>query len=789
MKNRTFSFINIFGLSVGLATCFLLILYIFDETSYDKHHQDPEQLYRIALESKGEKWAALPAPAAQSLKADFAEVEQVTRVLNFPNVERFLLKDENSDVQFYETGGYYVDSTFFKVFTYDFLYGDQEALNRPNIIVISEEVASKLFGTGNPIDQIISIEIPFGKLDYTVKGVFKRNLKSHLSANLILSIQNDDVGQWVSQQTSWAHNNIFHTYLRLIKETDLIAFEQKLPAFLERHAGEDFRATNSRKSLFLQPVLDIYLKSSIGNEISSNGNITYIYIFASIAAFLLLIGCINFMNLSTARSEKRAKEVGIRKVMGAEKKSLIFQFLGESILMCALALFLALTLVILCLPFFNAFTTKSLTLLQTPAIMYWIGGLALFTGLLSGIYPAFYLSSFKPATVLKGKLTNTISAAMIRKGLVVFQFAISGSLILVSVIIWQQLDFIKNQDLGFNKDQQIVFPFRNASTVENYTALKTEVLKNTKIVSATAGTTYPGFQLVQDLLFYAEGKTIEDQVDIRFAQGYDDYIETLGYEILYGSSLPSYSRDSSEAIVLNETAVRQLGYNLEEAVGRKIFYEVNQEKRGLEIVGVVKDFHYQSLHEPITPYGIVRLDQGRPTYFIANVRNGDFKNVVSDMEKAWAKVNPETPFEYSFMDEDFQRNYQSDQRSSDVILYFTLIAVFIACVGLFGLASFTTEQRRKEVGVRRVLGASVMGIIGLHLKGFLRLVMIAMLIASPLSYYLGNKWLQDFAFSINVSWQLFAVAGVLALFIAFITVSYQVIKTALTNPVNSLRSE
>ncbi|EZH72495.1 ABC transporter permease [Aquimarina atlantica] len=792
IKNKFFSLINIFGLAVGLATCFLLMLYVFNETSYDKHHKDVNQIYRVALEAAGEKWAAGPAPLAQGLASDFAEVEQVTRILNFPTTDKMLLKDENANVSFYETNGYYVDSTFFKVFTYDFSYGDLEtALNQPNTVVISEAIAHKLYGDANPINKIINIEIPYGKYNYTVKGVFKNNGdKSHINANFFLSMQNGDIGEWVGQQTNWAYNNIFHTYIKLKKGVNTGNFEEKLPAFLKRNAAVDFKEMNLSKQLFLQPVKDIYLKSDIGNELSTNGNMTYLYIFGSIAAFLLLIACINFMNLSTARSEKRAKEVGVRKVMGAHKQSLIFQYLGESLMMSVLALALSMVIVVLFLPIFNEFSQKELMPFENSQLMFWVIGLTLFTGLLSGLYPAFYLSSFKITTVLKGKLANSFSATFIRKGLVVFQFAISVCLILVAVVIVKQLDFIKNQDLGFKKDQQIILPLRSASVVGNYNAFKDEMLKDPKVASVSAASTYPGFDLVQDMFIYAEGKSLDDKIEIHYAQAYEDYIKTLGYELIRGRFLSTNPEADLDGVVLNETAIKQLGYDVDNAIGKKVYHEFDKQPQSLHIVGVIKDFHSRSFHNSILPYAIRKFSNGtQPSYFIVNIKEGQFDNALASVKSVWEKVNPDTPFQYSFLDQDFQRNYEKEQRMSDVIICFTLIAIFIACLGLLGLASFTTEQRKKEVGIRRVLGASVIGITTLLSKDFLKLVVAAIAFASPISYYLGKRWLEGFAYHIDMSWWLFVITGGVALGIAFATVSFQVIKAAVSNPVKSLRTE
>ena len=791
VKNKVFSFINIFGLAVGLATCLLIMLYVFDELSYDKHHKNKEQLYRVATESNGDKWAGSPAPFAQGLKKDFAEIEQVARFIKFPNIDKMLLKNAKNNSQFYETNGYYIDADFFRIFTYDFKYGNQDALNQPNTLVISEAIAKKLFGNDNPIDKVINVEIPYGKLDYTVKGVFKNTQhKSHINAHFFLSMENGDIGQWVKQQTNWNNNSIFHTYLKLKAGTNVAAFEAKLTPFLQRNGGADLKAAGVSKSLFLQPVQDIYLKSAIGYEISANGSMTYLYIFGAIAAFVLLIACINFMNLSTARSEKRAKEVGVRKAMGAKKAALIWQFLGESLIMSLFALFVSIVLLVSALPVFNAFIQKNIDLFQNPALVLWIAGITIFTGLLSGLYPAVYLSSFKPISVLKGKMATGMSALFIRKGLVVFQFAVSISLIIVAVVIWQQLNLIRNTDLGFNKSQQLILPFQSRTSANNYTALKNEILAQSNVLSATSGSSYPGIGLLEDFLLYAEGKTLNDKVDVGFVRANDDYIETLGYKILYGRGFSKNMATDSNTIILNEAAIKQLGYDPETAVGRKVYYEADNKQFSKEIVGIMKDFNYQSLHNAIAPYGVIRLSSDQqPSYFITTIREGNAQNTIAAIEKIWKKINPETPFEFTFLDREFQKSYEKEERTAGIIIYFTIIAIFIACLGLFGLATFTAEQRTKEIGIRKVLGASVVSIITLLSKDFLTLVLISCLAAFPLGYWAMSKWLQDFAYRVDITWTIFALSGFTTTLIALLTVGYQAIKAALMNPVKSLKAD
>jgi putative ABC transport system permease protein len=796
-KNKAFSFINIFGLAVGLATCLLIMLYIIDESSYDKHHKDVERVFRVVSKNpKGEGWAAGPGPLAAGLKNDLPEVEQSARLLTFPDIATMLLKYEHNSAskQFFEANGYYVDSTFFQVLSYDFIYGNAaSALSKPNSTVISKELAGKFFGNDDPVGKAIAITTPFGEFNYTVTGVFSSDKnKSHIPANFFLTMRNNDMWNWVQNQTRWTTNNIFFTYIKLKEGVNTAAFEKKLNTFFDGYAGDDMKAAGFSKTLFIQQVKDIYLHSDLGNEIGANGNITYLYILGSIGAFILMIACINFMNLSTARSQKRAKEVGVRKVMGAEKSSLIRQFLGESFITCMIALVLALALAWILLPVFNNLTQKNIAPSEKPVLILWITGLAMTTGLLSGLYPAFYLSAFKPAAVLKGKILNSFSATAIRKGLVVFQFTISICLVLGAIVTWQQLNLFKNQQLGFNKEQQIVLPmqksYKNSET--DFTRLKNELLKNHNVKAVTSGSTYPGIPDLNDMLFYPEGKTASDMVDIRLSSIENDYIQTLGIKLISGRTFSKEFTADSASIILNETAVKDLGYEPTNAVGKKIQYDFGNFHGVVQIVGVVKDFNFESLHNTIKPCGFTTgLFANKYGYAIASVKTNDYPQLLKEVERSWTQLNPGTPFLYSFIDQDFQRNYEKERRTSNIIVYFTFIAVFIACLGLFGLAAFSAEQRTKEIGIRKVLGASVTSVTALLSKDFIKLIIIAIVIASPLAWYCMNLWLQSFAYRISISWWMFAAAGILALLIAVITISFQAIKAAVTNPVKSLKTE
>jgi putative ABC transport system permease protein len=792
-SNKGFSFINISGLSIGMTTCVLIMLYVLDEMSYDRHHQDGDRIFRIASSVKDEKWVAAPAPLAEGLKKDFAEVEETTRLLRFPGAEKMLLKDEQSKKQFFETNAYYVDSTFFRIFNYDLKYGDlRTALQEPNSIVISEAVATKFFGNENPVNNVLKVGLAFGDFNYTIKGVIRntRN-RSHIPANLLLSMNNGDVGGWVNTQTNWASNSIFHTYVKLKAGTSSQFFESKLNDFLNRNGGDDFKAAGFTKELFIQPVEDIYLHSDHGYEVAPNGNIKYLYIFTSIAAFLLLIACINFMNLSTARSEKRAREVGLRKAVGSGKSALVSQFLSESLLMSGLALALSFVLIQLLLPIFNQLTNKELSLLQVPNVYTWLIGLTVATGLISGMYPAFYLSSFMPATVLKGKLRNTVAAVTIRKGLVVFQFTISIVLILGAMVTGLQMKYLSNQRLGFDKNQKIILPLQTNASRANGKTLANELLSNADVVGAAIGGAYPGIESVTSMLFHGEGKAIHENADIRTMYAETGYIETLGIELLRGRGFADEFTNDLDALVLNEAAINQLGYTVDNAVGKKVYYEFQNATHAMNIIGVVKDYHFQSLHQKIKPLALTCAPffSGPGAYLILDVKSRDYSELLTTLQKTWNKINPDAPFAYSFLDEDFQKNYAKEERTSRFVQYFTLVAIVIACMGLFGLATFTAEQRIKEIGVRKVLGASVPQIVTLLSKDFLKLVMVSIVLSSPIAYYGMNQWLQGFAYRIDLQWWVFGMAGITAVLIALFTVSFQAIKAAIANPVNSLKSE
>jgi putative ABC transport system permease protein len=805
LKSKLFSAINVFGLSVGMTCCMLLLLYIQSEISFDKHHQHADDIYLLRSENvqaNGDKMdnPRGPAPYAQAVKAEFPEVEQVTRLWqNFLEDKTLLTVEggEKADVSFYETKGIHVDSTFFDVFSYQFLEGDfRTALNDPHSVVLSEEVARKLFGKESALNKTIKIGGKSGNGEnFKVTGVYiDEGARSHIDARYFVSMHAGWIGTYLNQPNlNFTNNNMFYHYLRLKPGASADQFNQKLPSFIEKYARKDLKLAGFEKNLFLLPVTEIHLFNKIDKIVTPTTGKTYLYVLASIAIFTLLIACINFMNLATARSAKRAAEVGMRKVMGAGKGGLVGQFLGESMVLTFLALIIAVACVILFLPMFNQLADKSLRIneLFEPEIVVAFLALALMTGLLAGSYPAFYLSVFNPLDVIKGKFVNSVSATTLRRGLVVFQFVISIGLVVATMVIQRQIKFMREQPLGFTKDQQIVIPFRSKEARMQYTALRNEVLQNNQIASASGTSYYPGILNPSDMSVFLPGQSVNEDGTVKTNWVAPDFMKSMGFEITKGRMFSEqFPGDTNYKMVVNEATLRKFGIPLEKAVGQRLNFNKGENEIGsLEIVGVVKDFHFQDLHKVIEPYAFFLSSDNNFNYLIAHVNSRNVGSVLPFLEKEWKALIPNEPFAYSFLDEDFQSNYTADARTSRIVNSFTIISILISCLGLFGLATFAAQQRIKEIGVRKVLGASIGSIVGLLSGDFIKLVIVSIVIATPLTWYVMDKWLQDFAYRISIQWWMFVLAGALAVIIAMITVSSQAVKAAIANPVKSLKSE
>jgi putative ABC transport system permease protein len=796
MRSKAYSLINILGLSLGISCCLLLALYIQDEYSYDRHHERLDDLYRISTHFESDrgidKLKSTSPPVAMTVWAEVPEVEYALRLLSPPGVDRNLIKYE--DNFFYETGGFIADSTLFDVLTYELTKGNpKKALVNANSVVISEALAKKLFGSEEASDKMITITQGGSTGTYKVTGVFKNDKKSHIQANFFTSMTSSGWGEYLRTDpeaaNEWGGQNFVPAYLKLVPGHNREEVVRKINGVLVKHGAEDMKALGMKKSLGLEAVKDIYLKSDIGQS----PRIIYLRVIGSIAVFILLIACINFMNLSTARATKRAAEIGIRKVMGAFRSSLIRQILGEAMVIVALSIVVSIVIVQLALPLFNNLTGKVITF-GTENILYFgiaLAGITVVTGLVAGSYPAFYLSSFQPAQVLKGKTMLGNASRWLRRSLVVFQFMIAIILACGMFVISKQLDYMQNKSLGFNASAKVIIPLRTSDAKRQYEALKTELLRKNNAQSVSAADYTPGNTIWSDMMFYSEGGNMEKAVLHRRNRIDAGYMEMLGIKLIAGRAFTNNrSMESQNKLIVNRASVKKLGYTPEKIVGEHLYFEWQGQHHSYEVIGVMEDYHQNSLKEEINPiiFEIAR-DSSRYSNLVAQVDTGHFSEALSGIEQTWKALVNDTPFEFSFLDQNIQKQYDEDRLMSRVISSFTLIAMLISCLGLYGLSSYMAERRFKEIGIRKVMGASVNQIVALMSKEFIRLVIVALVLSVPLAWYGMERWLEGFAYRVPVDAIIFVYAGGLALLIALATVSFESIKAAVTNPVESLRNE
>ncbi len=787
-RNRVYAFINILGLALGLTVTILVFMFVKDETSYDKHWSGSDRIYRTGIKADmmGQKMDApvSPSPMSQALRTEFNDIETATR-LQTVNQE-ILMRHEQTKV--YIQKGVYADSTFFSVFDYEFVHGNPEtALNEPNALVLTEESARKLFGDENAMGGIVNYD---NRRDYIVKGIVKQP-KSHSHFEFDMFMAQNDV------QNIWISNN-FYTYFKLKEGADLPAFEKEMKAnFLKKIEPnvetflkvtiEEFMKQGNSFEYQIQPLQSIHLHSHKDWEIQQNGNIIYVYVFIGIALLVILIAGINFMNLSTARSGKRAKEVGVRKVSGASRQMLIFQFLTESIIQSFIALFLAYILVELFLPGFNNVMGTDLYLFNDylGQTIFFSVLVALFYGLFAGSYPAFFLSGFQPVSVLKGDLTKTKKGAMLRKSLVVTQFAASIILIIGMIIIFQQISYLHNKDIGFKGDQVLIVPIQTDQMTENFRNYKDIFLKNSQVLSVSRASYFPGDTPNQNM-FVLEGT--EEQLPLWNMEVDFDFFKTLDVELVEGRTFDiEKDNDSIPSFILNETAVRNL--NIENAVGKRMgnYYNQQGDLRYGNIIGIVKDFHIEGFDQPIRP---MILSISNQVWFTAfKISSENMNTTIAYIEDEWNKLEPSHPFRYTFLDEKFGAMFKQQESFGTMFLYLTILAIIISAMGLYGLASYTAEQRTKEIGVRKVLGASVGQIMHMLNKDFIKLVLIANIFAWPISYLLAKDWLSNFSYQIDMPILPFVFATLMALIIALITVSTQSYLAANSDPVDALKYE
>jgi len=795
-RHKVFSFINILGLALGLACCITIFLFVQDEFRYDTFHSKGDRIYRLnnnRIRENGADFTAMTPPAlGPTLVKDYPEVQKTVR---FFDMRSPLVVYE--DKKFFEPDFLLADSSALEIFTLPLVKGNpQTALKEKFSLIITESTAKKYFGTENPMGKVVTVS---GELKFTVTGVMKDlPMHTHLKINCLgnFNLLRDFVGQ--ERLSNWVWHQFF-TYILVQENYDIARLEAKLPQFITTYTADETARSGTRYNFKVQPLKDVHLHSAhLEFDIAQRGDIQYVYAFSAIALFALLIACFNFMNLSTARSTKRAKEVGLRKVVGANRKQLISQFIGESILLVSIAMGMAFILVYVTLPIFNDFSGKNLQWLPMFNILSILGILALIlvVGLLAGLYPAFFLSAFQPVKVLKGELRSRLGGYTLRQTLVVLQFAISTVLIIGTAIVFRQLNYIQHTNLGFSKEQLVSLPIRNGDMRRNFEGIKTELLQNPSITAATSCYGLPGSLFAGDAITIPGSGSDITTINM-FLVDYD-YIPTLGMELAAGRNFSKdFGRDADGGYILNETAVREFGWGTpEKALGKEIHWKKWSQdnatisdslKRG-KVIGVVKDFHYKSLHQKIEPL-VLHIYPSAFEDIVVKIRPENMKATLAFLEDKWTKLDENWPFEYTFLDEQFARKYESEQIFSKVFITFTLLSIFIACLGLFGLASFTAGQRSKEIGIRKVLGASVPGIVFLLSKDFLKLVVLSLVIAVPLAWYAMSSWLEDFAYRIDMEWWVFAMAGLVAVLIALFTISFQSIKAALSNPVKSLRNE
>ncbi len=786
-KHKGYSFINIVGLATGMACCFIIMLFVREELSYDNFHQKAQRLYRFNINfvsPNGEFSNALSgAPVAPALLKEIPEVERAVR-FHQPFTDIMVGFE---DRRFYENRFFYADADIFKTFSFPFLTGDpQTALNDPFSVVLTESTAKKYFGDEDPVGKTLRIE---NRDDFKITGVMHDvPPNAHLHFDFLGSFSSLEP-QFGQQLQSWMFNP-FVTYVLLRENTDKSQVEAKLPDFIDAYTTQMLEPHGIKLRPWLQPVTDIHLYPQ-GNEIQAGSNMTYVYIFSSIAVMVLLIACFNFMNLSTARSTMRAKEVGLRKVIGAERRQLVRQFLGESLVLAGFALILALFLVEMFLPRFNSVFERSLQFnyFENVFLLVSVALTALLAGVISGSYPAFFLSAFKPVETIKGKLEVSQvkrTPLRFRQVLVILQFAVSIVLIVGTAVVYLQLQYMKNKDLGFNDQQVLVVPLRDQGLIEKQEAVKNQLLTIPGISDVTFANRPPGAGATGTSVG-KEGAAPEERVSMKFLYVEHDFIPALEIELLAGRNFSrQFPSDLEEAFVLNEKAIQDLGWTSpQEALGQRIVWA--GQKSGI-VIGVVKNFHFQPMQVFMQPL-VLHLDPSNIATMMARIETQDVQSAVAELRRKWNELTPDWPFVYSFLDQDFDNLYKNQEQFGKMFGDFTLIAIVIACLGLLGLSAFSAERRTKEIGVRKTLGASSPGLVLLLAREYVVLVVFAMLLAWPIAWYLMDLWLQSFSFRIEIEAWLLLASGAAALLIAVLTMGYQAIKASLANPVEILKYE
>ncbi|MBK7869994.1 MAG: ABC transporter permease [Saprospiraceae bacterium] len=787
-RNKAYSFINIFGLAIGLACFILIATYVLFELSYDNFHEKGDRIFRLtsygSFGGEAREFDSTPTAAYPTFTRQFPEVETGVRIYDVSGFSPMVVNYK--DKLFEEAGFLFADSTFFDIFSFKVLRGNPNTLlDDLNAVVLTESAAKKYFGEEDPLDKSITTN---GTTEYRVTGVVAdAPANSQIKFDFIASFHT--LEGW--REEIWSSAN-FTTYLQLNSPNAAPELEKKIRTYMGTALGENMPA-NSFLTYVLQPMRDVHLRARVEGGLEPGSDIRYVYIFSAIALLILAIACINYMNLSTARAAERAREVGVRKVIGALHNQLFQQFLGESTLVSFAALLLGLFGAYLLIPAFNQLTDRDMTFvfLENPYALAGLIGIGVLVSLISGSYPAFMLSGFQPIRVLKGDFKTSGGGVQLRKVLVVFQFAVSIFLIVGTIVVQNQLAYIQNRKLGYNKDQVLVLP-TDGKIRQNLERFKTEFEAIPNVQRVALGTETPTF-VQGGYSIWGEGKPQDFQLGVRALAIDKDYVPVLDMNIVSGANFTDadYADVNKEdykekyyRFILNESAATALGWKSEEAVGKRVSLNGRQG----EIKAVVEDFHFSSLHEAIGPL-VMFIDNVQLNKILLKLDGDQISSAIAALQSKWKALAPHRPFDYQFLDEEFSNLYDTEERTGRIAATFAGLAIFIACLGLFGLTAFAAQQRTKEIGVRKVLGATITDIVTLLSKDFLLLVAISMLIAFPVAWWAMNNWLEDFVYRINVSWWIFALAGIGALAIALLTVSSQAIRAANTNPVESLRSE
>ncbi|MCY4543784.1 MAG: ABC transporter permease [Gemmatimonadetes bacterium] len=785
-RHPAYSLINIAGLAIGMATCILILLYIQDELGYDRYHPHADRVYRIVddIESGGQtvQTAGTPTGWGPALKRDFPEIELVVRLRG---TESAWLVDLGNTI-YYERKVIWAGSDLFRMFSFPLVAGDPgTALAEPYSMVITEELADKYFGAEEAIGKAVNLD---NRWDFTVTGVMKNiPTNSHMRPDMFVSYSTMIAIQASWDLEDWEYHRNLYTYIRLREHVSPDDLEAKLPAFLERHAGDQYREAGIILRPSLQPLVDIHLYSNRESEHEPNGDIRYVALFMAIAFLILIIACINFINLATARSEMRAREVGVRKVLGANRVQLIRQFLGESVLMAGLAAIVAVILVHLALPAVNEIAGKQLVLPLTDWKV--VAALALGTtliGLAAGSYPAAYLSGFLPAVVMKGNPETGKKGLGMRQALVVIQFSMSIFLLVSTAIIHDQLDYIQTKRLGFNKEHVMVVPITGSPQLPNTPVLKQRLSELPGVVGIATTTGVPGMRVMPILEVRPEGMRPEDHLMMATLHVDEHFLDVMNIDLVAGRNFSSdWGTDTTRGILMNETAVRYLEWGApDDAIGRQI-ERLNYNRTKGRVIGVVRDFHLRTIHEEIEPALI--MTSAYHIFVLIRIQPEEISDTIAHIEEIWRDVDPRFPLDYTFLDEDFDALYRTDQQLGEIFAVFAFLAIFVACLGLLGLASFSIQQRTREIGIRKVVGSSVSGIVMLLSKDFMKYVLLANLIAWPLAYFVMNNWLQNYAYSAEIRFEWFLAGGMLALAVAWLTIAAHALAASRRNPVNALR--